>query len=412
MISDIQKQIADYEAKFHALGTRSDIDSAAERKVLLKRIDELKRMPANAPLTRPGAHLGGGSSRSASGPFESFGEMLRSVATAGTPGGQIDSRLYESRAATGLGETVPSDGGFLVQQDYSNELLQAVYQTGILAQRCRRIQISGNSNSIKINAFDETSRASTRFGGVISYFKDEAAQYTASKPKFRQMELSLKKMIGLCYASDEVLQDSAVLETVIKQAFVSEFGFMVDNMILNGTGEGQPLGILNSGCLVSVAKESGQKAATVVFENVVKMYSRLLPSSDANSVWLVNRNILPQLFSMSLSLGTAGVPVWMPAGGVSGLPYATLFGRPVIVCEQCATLGTQGDIILADLSSYVIAEKGGIETATSIHVQFLYGEQVFRFTMRWDGQPAYASAITPYKGSDALSPFVALDTRA
>ena len=375
--------------------------------------DDLRALPVNKPLTRPAPTGSGADSwRGSGGPFSSFGEMLRSVAAAGTPGGQVDSRLYEARAATGLGETVPSEGGFLVQSDYSNELLQAVYQTGILAQRCRRIQISGNSNSIKINAFDETSRASTRFGGVLSYFVDEAGKFTASKPAFRQMELSLKKMIGLCYASDEVLADSAVLENVIRQAFVSEFGFQMDNQILNGLGAGTPMGILHSGCLVTVSKQSGQAAATVCFENVCDMYARLLPSSDANSVWLVNRNVLPQLFQMSIALGTSGAPVWMPAGGISGQPYATLFGRPVIVCEQCASLGTVGDIILADLSNYVIAEKGGIESAMSIHVRFDYAESVFRFVMRWDGQPALSSALTPYKGSAALSPFVALETRS
>lgn len=370
---------------------------------------DVSRLPANRPLTQPGPD--GGSS---SGPkvFGSFGEQLSSVVRAGLPGGQVDQRLFQVRAATGMGETVPSDGGFLVQTDYSNDLLQQVYQTGILLPRCRRFQISGNSNSIKLNAFDETSRASTRLGGIIGYWKDEAAQITASKPKFRQMELNLKKLTGVCYVTDELVNDVVALESVVSQGFVSEFGFLIDDAIINGTGAGQPLGILNAGCLVSVAKESGQRAATVVYENIVKMYARLLPGSEQSAVWLVNRNVLPQLYSMSLAVGTGGVPVFTPANGISGLPYNTLFGKPVIAIEQAATLGTVGDIVLADLSNYVIAEKGGIEAASSVHVQFLYDEMVLRFILRIDGQPSMAAALTPHKGSDSLSPFVALVTRA
>lgn len=344
--------------------------------------------------------------------FKTIGDQMFAVMRAGQPGGHVDPRLFN---ATGLNETTPSDGGFLVQSDFSNELLQEVFKTGILAPRCRRIQISGNANSIKINGVDETSRASTRSGGIIGYWKDEAAQKTASKPKFRQIELNLKKLIGLCYATDELLQDASALEAFIKQAFVSEFGFLLDDAIVNGTGAGQPLGILNAGCLVSQAKETGQKAATVVAENVIKMWSRLFASSRTNAVWLINQNIEPQLFTMSLAVGTGGIPIYMPAGGLSGQPYGTLFGRPVIAIEQCATLGTVGDIILADLGGYVLAEKGSIQSDMSIHVQFVYDESVFRFVMRVDGQPVRASALTPYKGSsstDTQSHFVALASRS
>jgi len=346
--------------------------------------------------------------------FGSFGEQMAAVMKAGLPGGYIDPRL-RIQGATGLNETTSADGGFLVQQDFSTALLNQVFETGILASRCRRIPISGNSNGIKIPGVDETSRASTRSGGVLAYWKDEAALKTASKPKFRMIELNLKKLIGLCYATDELLQDAAALEGYIRQSFISEFGFQIDDAIINGTGAGMPLGILNSGCLVSVTKETGQAAATVVAENVVKMYSRIFASSRPNAVWLINQNIEPQLFTMSLAVGTGGIPIYMPAGGLSGQPYGTLFGRPVIAIEQAATLGTQGDIIFADFANgYVLAEKGGIQADMSIHVQFVYDESVFRFVLRIDGQPVRASALTPYKGgaSYTQSHFIALDSRS
>ena len=289
--------------------------------------------------------------------------------------------------------------------------MQEVFQTGILAPRCRRISISGNSNGIKINGVDETSRASTRSGGIIGYWKDEAAQKTASKPKFRQIELTLHKLIGLCYATDELLSDASALEGFIRQAFAAEFGFLLDDAIIRGSGAGQPLGILNAGCLVTVSKEGGQLADTIVWENVVKMYARLFAGSRPNAVWLINQAAEAQLMQMAMSVGTGGVPVYLPAGGASQSPYATLFGRPVIAIEQCSALGDVGDIIFGDFNGYIIAEKGGIESAMSIHVKFDYDESVFRFVLRVDGQPVRASSLTPYKGSDALSHFVTLAAR-
>ncbi len=345
--------------------------------------------------------------------FGSFGEQMAAIMRAGVPGGNVDPRLFN--AATGASETVPSDGGFLVQQDFSSEILQQVFETSVIANRVRRIPISGNANSIKINGLDETSRATgSRYGGIRGYWADEADEKTASKPKFRKIELSLKKLVGLCYATDELLEDASALEGVIRQGFTSEFGFLLDDAIINGTGAGQPMGVMNADCLVGVSKETGQDANTVVFENIVNMYSRLFATSRNNAVWLINQNVEPQLFQMSMAVGTGGVPVYMPAGGISGQPYSTLFGRPVLPIEQCATLGDKGDIILADFpNGYILAEKGGMKSDMSIHVRFIYDESVFRFVMRVDGQTVRASALTPFKGGSSAtqSHFITLNAR-
>ena len=348
--------------------------------------------------------------------FSSFGEQMTAVMRAGIPQGSVDPRLrIQGAAGSGLSETVPSDGGFLIQQDFSNELLQEVFQTGILASRCRRIPISGNSNSLKINGVDETSRASTRSGGILGYWEDEADEKTKSKPKFRKIELNLKKLIGLCYATDELLDDVSALEGVIRSGFVNEFGFLLDDAIINGTGAGQPLGILQAGCLVAQGKETGQNADTIVAENIVKMYSRRFASMTSNYAWLYNQSIEPQLLTMSLAVGTGGIPVYMPPGGLNDAPYGRLMGLPAIAIEQAAALGDQGDIILANLKDgYIIAEKGGIQADMSIHVRFIYDESVFRFVMRVDGQPTRASALTPYKGGATAtqSHFITLAERA
>lgn len=343
------------------------------------------------------------------GKFKSLGEQLLAVYQASSPERvTLDNRLK----ATGLQEGNPSDGGFLVQHDFAAELLRRTYDTAILGSRVRRIPISANSNGVKINAIDETSRADgSRFGGVQAYWTAEAAQMTGSRPKFRQISLELEKLTGLCYATDELLRDAQALESVILTAFPEEFNFKIDDAILRGTGAGMPQGILNSAALVTVDAETGQGADTVEPENIVKMWSRMWGRSRSNAVWLINQDVEPQLFTMALNVGTGGVPVYMPANGLSAAPYATLMGRPVIPCEQCGTVGDVGDILLVDLSQYIWIDKGGIDSASSVHVQFLYNETVFRFIYRADGQPAWNNVLTPFQSSNTLSPFVALAAR-
>lgn len=272
--------------------------------------------------------------------FASFGEQLMAVYRAASPDGRIDSRL--ATRASGMNETVQADGGFLVQQDFVAELLRRTYETGVLTSRVRRIPVSATANGIKINAVDENSRANgARWGGVQAFWQDEAEELIASRPKFREMTLSLKKLTGLCYTTDELLQDTSALESVIQQSFAEEFGFKMDDAILRGVGAGQPLGVLNSGSLIKVAKDENQ-ADPITVQNIVNMWSRLWGRSRANSYWYVNQAIEPYLYTLRVG----EQPVYIPAGGLSAAPYASLMGRPVVPLEQCSAVGDVGDILL------------------------------------------------------------------
>lgn len=357
-----------------------------------------------------------------------YGEFLQAVARAGSPAGMmiagqpcgvIDRRLIypiEELRSTGLEESTPSLGGFLVQKDFGADIMKKAHDTAIIFNKVRKIPISASSNGLKIPFVDETSRAnSSRWGGIRAYWLEEGGTKTESKPKFGLIELDLKKLIGLCYATDELLQDAAALGTIISQGFAEEFGFKLDDAMLNGTGAGQPLGILNAACLVTVAKESGQTAKTIVWENIKKMYAQMWARSLPNGMWLINQNCWPELMNMSIPTGTAGIPVWMPANLAQGRPNSTLMGMPVLAVEQCQTLGTKGDIYLADWTQYIAITKGAMQSASSIHVKFTTDEQTFRFVYRVDGQPIWNNSLTPYKDastSKPLSPFVALANRA
>ena len=363
-------------------------------------------------LALAGAPSGGGYFPESSG-FRSLGEFGRAVMEATRPGGQTDERLLKIRAAaSGANEGIPSEGGFLVGQDQSNELLRSVFDVALVASRCNRIPISANSNGIKLNAVDETSRVNgSRWGGVQSYWAAEAATVTATKPKFRQIDLLLRKLFAICYCTDELLADVPALGAVLMQAFTEEIAFKVDDGIINGVGSGAMLGILNSGALVTVDAETGQIADTILYENIVNMYARMPGRNRKNAVWFVNQDVETQLFQMRLAVGTGGIPIYMPAGGAADSPFSTLFGRPVIPIEQCATLGDKGDIILCDPSAYVLIDKGGIQAASSIHLMFLTDESTFRWVYRCDGAPMLAAPITPFKGANQLSPFVTLAAR-
>lgn len=314
--------------------------------------------------------------------------------------------------ATGLSTATDDEGGFLTTPEFQNRLLKREHEVGLVFSRAQAIAMG--SATVQIPAINETSRADgSRQGGVRARWVEEGGTLTSSQPTFRRVQLTAHKINALGYMTAELIEDSPISMSIFGELFPEEMAFKIDDAVVNGDGSGKPLGFLQANCLVTISKEEGQSANTIKFENVNKMWARMWARSRANAVWFINQDCEPQLNQMALVVGTGGVPVYMPATGVSGAPFSTLYGRPVIPIEQAATLGTVGDINLVDMSAYLYGTRGGMKTASSIHVQFLTEEEAFRVTQRVDGQPWWNAALTPFKGTaNTLSPFVALATRA
>ena len=351
--------------------------------------------------------------------WSSHGEFFNAVRKANMPNRVIDNRLFmtdaglENAASGGMSVGVGGDGGFMVGADTERWLMDSVRAQSNLLTRIQMIPVGQDQNRISLPALAETSRADgSRFGGVLSYWAAEAATATANKPKIRKVEIPLEKLLAFCYMTDELMLDARAAESFIRTAYGTEIGFQIDDAIINADGTGKPLGILNSPALISIAKEAGQAADTIVFQNIIKMWSRLGARYRKNAVWLINQEIEPELFSMSMTVGTGGVPVYMPANGISGSPYATLLGKPVIAVEQCSKLGDVGDIILCDLTDYIGIDKGALATDSSIHVQFLYDEMCYRFRYRFNGAPYTVSALTSKaNASHTTGPYITIAAR-
>lgn len=325
---------------------------------------------------------------------------------------KLNSEVLKIANAAGMNETTPADGGVLVGTDVSTVLLAKAYETGKLVSKAFKIPISQGSNALSLPMLVETSRADgSRYGGIQMYWQGEADKMLGTKPKMGTVEMKLKDLNGLVYVTNDLLEDASALEAWIMKKFPEEAGFKLDDAIINGTGAGMPLGISKSGALIKVAKEAAQPAKTILAQNIIKMYARF-NGNPSTSMWVINRDTLPQVVTMSIAIGTSGVLVYMPPTGISGNIYGTLFGIPVVPIEQCETLGTAGDIQLIDMGQYIMADKGSLKIASSMHVRFEYNEMAFRFTYRADGQPEKNMPLTPFKGADTLSPYVALETRA
>lgn len=340
-----------------------------------------------------------------------MGEFLKAVANASNPNVATDKR-YDNRliynAASGLNESIASEGGFLLEGDFVQDLMDAMGTQVQVRNRVRSMPLT-TANKLSIPGPDESSRATgSRWGGVQVYHAAEADTIASSKPKFREFELKLEKLMALCYTTDEMLEDSTVLGNVVRQAYADEMSFQVDDDIINGSGVGMALGVMNSPALVVVPKESSQANGTIVAANINKMWNRMPARSKKNAVWYINQEVDTALTEMAFTVGTGGS---IHPLALEYLQKGTLKGAPVIQIEQAAGLGTKGDIILMDPTQYIAIDKNAPSSDVSIHVRFLFDESVFRFIYRFNGAPYRNKPITPYKGTATLSPFVVLENR-
>ena len=366
--------------------------------------------PANAESIAGAANEGGRVEVEAKAVYRNLGEQLIDVQamtldTAAAP--KARERFGQVvNAASGASTGVDSEGGYLVEKDKSSEIMTTSMETGLLSRRVTVQPISANSDGFEYMASDDRNR--TTRNGLSVYWKGETTSMASSgKVSLKPREMRVKDLYGILYVTNRMLRDAPALAAFAQRALREEFAFKLDQAIFEGSGSGQPVGIMNSALPITVAKEASQTAATVNANNLVKMLARF-KGNMANAEWYLNPDVLPQLPLMTVG----NQPVFIPGGSFSNAPFGTLFGRPIVPLEFCETLGTKGDIILGDFSEYMIVQKGGMEVAESMHVKFLTDEMAYRFITRVDGQPMHNEPITPLKGSNTLSPFVMLAARA
>ena len=322
-----------------------------------------------------------------------------------------DPRFSKDVNSGPLAETTGSAGGFTVPEDLRTQLMFYILEGAVIRPRAFVLPCTTSTTRVPI-VRDTTHADGTVYGGVVGQWTGEAGSVSETQPTFGQASLISKKLTMYTAITNELLRDNAIgLEAILFKLFGDAATFFEESVFFNGIGDGQPLGIVNSPATVSVNPLTGQTPATIVYRNLSQMYSRLLPRSMNNCVWLAHPDCFPQFAELSISVGVGGGPVWISWGGATDTPPTTIFGRPVFYSEHCQAVGTPGDLILADLSYYLIGDRQEMEMMASDQVRFTSDQVVYRFVERLDARPWLDSPITPEHGTNARSPFVILGQR-
>jgi HK97 family phage major capsid protein len=323
--------------------------------------------------------------------FKSFGDFLQKV-------------KHRTDEVKDLAEGAGNTGGYLVPEEFRNEILRVTLETGVMRSSGARV-IPMASNIVKIPALNMASNAAgSLYGGVAAYWGAENSSLTESQPDFKKVTLEAKKLIAYTEAPEELNEDSITsLGTLLSDMFGEVVAFEEDYAFLVGDGVGKPLGITQSPAFITVSRASG---SVVVTADIVAMIARF-KGNLARAKWIVNQSALPYIYKL---MDDNDNFIWHPSGSgdISTSAPGTLYGIPIKISEKVPALGTTGDVMLVDPGYYLIGDRSDIRIENSMHFKFQNDQEVWRIVKRVDGQPWLDSAITPRAGGSTLSPFIGI----
>lgn len=308
--------------------------------------------------------------------------------------GRYDPRLIRA----GFTEGTPSEGGFSVPVEFSSQWLDLSLVQEVVRPLAQVWPMQSATRLVPGWDLLDMSGGKS-FGGFEMQWLGEEGTGTIQQGKLRQIQLSAKKGAIYTQASNELVADGLGFSAQLQMALTGSLAYGFDKAFLRGTGASMPLGALACNSLITVSKEPNQAADTVVYENIVNMWSRLYDAGKTRAVWIASGSILPQLFTMGIIVGMGGAPVYMPPGGASGSPYSTLFGRPLMFSPVMSALGDLFDIALVDFTQYAIGLRKEMAIDRSQAPGWTQDLDSWRIITRVDGMPTWNDVFKPEHGA-------------
>jgi HK97 family phage major capsid protein len=322
----------------------------------------------------------------------------------------VHSGLFHPNLKAAGSEGIGPAGGYAVPPEYAAMMLDRSLEREIVRPRATIIPMVADRKLVP--GWDDLDHSGgSLFGGFKAAWLPEAGPAVDQDYKLRMIEMKTRKLALFTKVSNELIADGVGFEQALGEAMITATGWNLDDAFLNGPGVGQPLGVLNDPALIVIAKETNQAAASILYDNLVKMFARMHPALVGESVWVANTATIPQLLTLSMAVGTGGshIPVLQPSSA-PGVDF-TILTRPVVFTEKLPTLGTKGDILFAAFSAYFIGMRKEVSVEKSMHVGWSTDESGYRAILRADGMGSWNKPATP-KNGDTLSWAVTLATRA
>jgi len=241
-------------------------------------------------------------------------------------------------------------GGFLVPQDFSNELDIASLFTGEVERLAKKLNTAGGA------LLDYPTINDTATDAALTA---EAAAVGVQDMTFANKQLSAYNYASQVRVSMQLLQDNAFdLNAFLAESMGERIARASNGAFTTGTGSSQPQGLVTGSALGKTAA-----SATAITESeILDLIYSIDPSyrNKASFGLMAHDNVISAI--RSLGFGSSNdLPVFMPSME-AGQPDR-IMGIPVYVNNDMASSIATGEktLVAADFSKYVVRNAGGVQ---------------------------------------------------
>jgi HK97 family phage major capsid protein len=269
-------------------------------------------------------------------------------------------------------------GGFLVPDEFRNELIMALNEQNIIRGLATTFTTQSGVMTIPVNSAH----------GSASWKAEEAA-YSTSDETFAEVTLNAYKGTALIKLTEELLNDSAFpMESFVAQEFGRRLGKLEEEAFVNGDGSSKPTGIVGG---ATVGKTAAATNA-ITADELADLYHALGRAYRSKATWVMGDSTVKLIRKLKTGVSSDNTYLWQ-AGLKDGEPDR-LFGRPVVVSEfmPAATTGLK-PVIFGDISYYYIGDRQAMSMQRLTELYAANGHVGFRQFKRTDGKLSLAVAV-------------------
>ncbi len=367
--------------------------------VEIRKMDELIEL-ATATIDLPPGDPAGGAPQPGREEIRDFGEFLQLARFSPNDSRLRPREVTQDPEKRQLSMGVGAAGGFLVPEQFGPLLAPITPQDAVIRPRATVIPAGSPPDSaITFPALDQSGALGVHSGVAVVWIS-EAHVKPETEPAFLDVKLEPNEVAAHVIVSDKLLRNApaagALVSTILRRAIIAA----EDQAFLTGTGIGQPLGIVNHAATIAIARAG---AGAIAWADVAGMYA--VAKTGGRMVWVASPTTLPQLMAM-VDPGAGGQMIWQP-NAREGAP-GNLLGFPLIINERSPVLGARGDLMLLDLSYYLIKDGTPLTVAMSEHPRFTQNQTIIKAFWNVDGQPWLTTPLLLEDGVSQVSPFVEL----
>ena len=260
------------------------------------------------------------------------------------------SMMAEMRGTNTQIAGTDSLGGFLVPQDFSNELDMATLFTGEVERLAKKLDTAGGA-LLDYPTINDTATDA----GLTA----EAAAVTVQDMTFANAQLSAYNYASQVKVSMQLLQDNAFdLNAFLAEAMGERIARATNAAFTTGTGSNQPQGIITG----STEGKEAASATAIVADDILDLIYSIDPSYRNKPTFglMAHDNVIASI--RQLGLGSANdFPIFIPSME-AGTPDK-LFGYNIYYNNDMeSSIGTAKKTLLAaDFSKFVVRSAGGVQ---------------------------------------------------